>query len=89
MDSARSVYSKFLKAIPKTYSELREFFEKERPDWLQTLMPTRINAPSVYWPQKVLAVATVHAAMHNQVAMMLDENRIRVFQRPKARERIS
>jgi hypothetical protein len=31
-------------------------------------MPRRINAPSVYWPQKVLAVATVHAAMHNQVA---------------------
>jgi hypothetical protein len=68
MDSARSVYSKFLKAIPKTYAELRDFFEKERPDWLQTLMPRRINAPSVYWPQKVLAVATVHAAMHNQVA---------------------
>lgn len=68
MNLARSVYSKFLKAIPKTYSELREFFEKERPDWLQTLMPRRINAPSVYWSQKVLAVATVHAAMHNQVA---------------------
>ena len=68
MDSARSVYSKFLKAIPKTYAELRDFFEKERPDWLQTLMPRRVNAPSVYWPQKVLAVATVHAAMHNQVA---------------------
>ena len=32
MDSARSVYSKFLKAIPKTYAELRDFFEKERPD---------------------------------------------------------
>jgi hypothetical protein len=52
MDSARSVYSKFLKAIPKTYAELRDFFEKERPDWLQTLMPRRINALSVYWPQK-------------------------------------
>jgi len=46
MDSARSVYSKFLKAIPKTYAELRDFFEKERPDWLQTLMTRRINAPS-------------------------------------------
>ena len=52
----------------KTYAELRDFFEKERPAWLQTLMPRRINAPSVYWPQKVLAVATVHAAMDNQVA---------------------
>jgi hypothetical protein len=51
MDSARSVYSKFLKAIPKTYAELRDFFEKERPDRLQALIPRRINAPSVYWPQ--------------------------------------
>jgi hypothetical protein len=35
----------------------RDFVEKERPDWLQALMPRRINAPSDYWPQKVLALA--------------------------------
>ena len=52
---------------PKTYPELRAFIEKERPDWLQALVPRRINAPSEYWPQKVLALATIQAALSNQV----------------------
>ena len=37
MDSARSVYFKFSKAIPKTYAELRDFFEKERPAWRKVM----------------------------------------------------
>jgi hypothetical protein len=45
----------------------RAFVEKERPDWLQALMPRRINAPSDYWPQKVLALATIQAAISNQL----------------------
>jgi len=44
----------------KTCAELREFIEKELPEWLQTLIQRRINVPSEYWPQKVLAVATIH-----------------------------
>jgi hypothetical protein len=67
MDPGRRVLIKFATHPPKTYPELRAFIEKERPDWLQALMPRRINAPSEYWPQKVLALATIQAALSNQV----------------------
>jgi hypothetical protein len=45
----------------KTYAEPRKFIEKELPEWLRTLIQRRINVQSEYWPQKVLAVATIHA----------------------------
>ena len=61
------VLAKFAAQSPKTYPELRDFVEKERPDWPQALMPRRINAPSDYWPQKVLALATIQAAISNQL----------------------
>lgn len=67
MDPGRRVLIKFATHPPKTYPELRAFIEKERPDWLQVLVPRRINAPSEYWPQKVLALATIQAALSNQV----------------------
>src|ERR1700730_11389755 len=67
MHPGRRVLTKFAAQSPKTYPELRAFIEKERPDWLQALMPRRINAPSEYWPQKVLALATIQAALSNQV----------------------
>ena len=53
MHPGRRVLVKFAAQSPKTYPELRDVVEKERPDWLQALMPRRINAPSDYWPQKV------------------------------------
>src|SRR5580693_7836574 len=67
MDPGRHVLIKFATHPPKTYPELRAFIEKERPDWLQALMPRRINAPSDYWPQKVLALATIQAVISNQL----------------------
>lgn len=67
MHPGRSVLVKFAAQSPKTYPELRDFVEKERPDWLQALMPRRINAPSDYWSQKVLALATIQAAISNQL----------------------
>jgi hypothetical protein len=67
MHQGRRVLVKFAAQSPKTYPELRDFVEKERPDWLQALMPRRINAPSDYWPQKVLALATIQAAISNQL----------------------
>ena len=33
------------------------------------LTPRRINAPADYWPQKVLALPSVNAAMHNYVSI--------------------
>ena len=48
----------FAQTDPKIDGKLKDFIEKERPDWLQALIPRRINALSDYWPQKVLAVAT-------------------------------
>jgi hypothetical protein len=35
--------------------------KKSDVDWLQALMPRRINASSDYWPQKVLALAIIQA----------------------------
>ena len=37
------------------YNEVREYLEKQHPDWLRALTPRHINAPADYWPQKVLA----------------------------------
>ena len=45
------------------YAEVRAYREKEHPDWLRALTPRHINAPANYWPQKVLAVSSVNAAM--------------------------
>ena len=59
--------AKLASTFPKMYSEHRDFVEKERPDWLQALMPRRINGPSDYWPLEVLALATVQAALTNQL----------------------
>jgi hypothetical protein len=67
MDPGRRVLIKFATHPPKTYPELRAFIEKERPDWLQALMPRRINAPAYYYPQKALVLATLQAALSNQV----------------------
>src|ERR1700675_977703 len=67
MHPGQRVLAKFAAQSLKTYPALRDFVEKERPDWLQALMPRRINAPSDYWPQKVLALATIQAAISNQL----------------------
>jgi len=47
------------------YVEVRAYLEKEHADWLRALTPRHINAPADYWPQKVLAVSSVNAAMHD------------------------
>ena len=43
------------------YSEIRDFIESRRPEWVRALVPRIIEAPAVYWPQKVLAVAAIEA----------------------------
>ena len=68
MDPARLVIHKLASKKPKTHAEFTGFLDKERPDWIQALIPRRINAPSEYWPQKVFAVAKILAAIRNQVA---------------------
>ena len=50
------------------YSEIRDFIESRRPEWVRALVPRIIEAPAVYWPQKVLAVAAIEAALCNQLA---------------------
>jgi hypothetical protein len=60
---------KFAKTRPETYPQLQDFIEKERPEWLQSLMPRRINAPANYWPQKVLPLSTILAAMTNHLLL--------------------
>jgi len=66
--------AKFLKQKPTTYPAFKAFFEKERPDWLRALTPRIINAPSQYWPHKVLALATLNAVLCNQMNRELGEN---------------
>ena len=51
------------------YAEVRAYLEKKHPDWLQALAPRHINAPADYWPQKVLAVSSVNAAMQNYISI--------------------
>jgi hypothetical protein len=53
----------------RNYAEVRAYLEKEHPDWLRALTPRHINAPAEYWPQKVLAVSSVNAAMQNYVSI--------------------
>jgi hypothetical protein len=67
MDAGRRVVIKFAREQPKTYGELRAFVERERPDWIEALVPRRIDAPASYYPQKVLALATIQAALCNQL----------------------
>jgi hypothetical protein len=67
MDAGRRVVIKFARERPKTYGELRAFVERERPDWIEALVPRRIEAPANYYPQKVLALATIQAALCNQI----------------------
>lgn len=57
-----------LAAKGPTYSAIREFIEARHPEWLRALVPRLIDAPSLYWPQKVLAVAAIEAAICNQLA---------------------
>jgi hypothetical protein len=51
------------------YTEVRAYLEKEHPDWLRALTPHHIKAPAEYWPQKVLAVSSVNAAMQNYISI--------------------
>jgi hypothetical protein len=51
------------------YAEVRVYLEKEHPDWLRALTPLHINASADYWPQKVLALSSVNAAMQNYVSI--------------------
>jgi hypothetical protein len=51
------------------YAEVRTYLEKKHPDWLRALTPRHIDAPAEYWPQKVLAVSLVNAAMQNYVSI--------------------
>jgi hypothetical protein len=51
------------------YKEVREYLEKEHPDWLWALTPRHINAPAEYWPQKVLAVSSANASTQNYVSI--------------------
>lgn len=57
-----------LAAKQPKYSEIRDFLEARHPEWLRALVPRIIDAPSVYWPQKVLAVAAIQGALCNQLA---------------------
>ena len=57
------------------YKEVREYLEKERPDWLRVLTPRHINAPADYWLQKVLAVSSANAAMQNYVSIHEQQTR--------------
>ena len=57
------------------YKEVREYLEKEHPNWLRVLTPRHINAPADYWPQKVLAVSSVNAAMQNYVTIREHQTR--------------
>ena len=72
MDAGRRVVIKFATQQPKTYGELRAFVERERPDWIEALVPRRIDAPANYYPQKVLALATIQAALCNQLLQDAD-----------------
>jgi hypothetical protein len=56
-------------------AEVRSYVEKEHPDWLRALTPRHINAPADYWPQKVLAVSSVNAAMQNNVSIYEHQTR--------------
>jgi hypothetical protein len=51
----------------RNYAEVRAYLEKGHPDWLRALTPRHVDAPADYWPQKVLAVSSVNAAMQNYV----------------------
>ena len=51
-----------------TYSTVRDFLETTHPEWIRALIPRIINASAQYWPQKVLAVAAIEAALCNQIA---------------------
>ena len=67
-------------------AEVRAYLEKEYPDWLRALTPRNINAPAEYWLQKVLAVSSVNAAMHNYINIYEHQTRsIRLLPRSKAR----
>jgi hypothetical protein len=57
------------------YAEVRAYFEKEHSDWLRALIPRHINAPADYWPQKVLAVSSVNAAIQNYVSIQEHQTR--------------
>jgi hypothetical protein len=67
MDAGRRVVIKFARERPKTYGEFRAFVERERPDWIEALVPRHIDAPANYYPQKVLALATIQGALCNQI----------------------
>src|SRR5208337_1979862 len=73
IDPVRLLLVKFAKAAPLTYSALKSFIEKERPDWIRALIPRNIEVPAQYWPQKVLAVATLQGVIRNQIAQDLGE----------------
>ena len=51
------------------YKEVREYLDKEHPDWLRVLTPRHINAPVDHWSQKVLAVSSANVAMQNYVSI--------------------
>jgi hypothetical protein len=62
--------------LPKrhlSYAALNAFIEKECPDWSRKLIPRNIDAPAQYWPQKVLAVATIQGVLANQIAKDLGD----------------
>ena len=73
MDQARLLLTHFARQAPMSYEALKAFLEKERPDWIRALIPRNINAPSSYWPQKILAVSTIQAVICNQIAHELGE----------------
>lgn len=49
------------------YSEVRDFIESRRPEWVRALVPRIIEASGIYWAQKMLAVAAVEAALCDQL----------------------
>jgi hypothetical protein len=79
IDPVRLLLVKFAQEAPLTYSTFKSFIEKERPHWLRALLPRNIEVPAQYWPQKVLAVATIHGVIRNQIAWDLGEQLDRTF----------
>jgi len=60
-------FARFQGGKTRTYPEVKGFFEEKLPQWLDTLTPRIINAPSRYWAQKVLSVGVIEGVLSNQI----------------------
>ena len=74
MQPVNTLLLKYTQQNPRTYPQIKDFIEKQCPQWVTQLIPRRINAPSDYWPQKVLAVATIQGLLCNQLLQNAGHN---------------